>query len=124
MGTPTMPPVRMSTRSNLNNTPKKVNPKRKRLSPLNVVNLPGKKKLKTSATTTRKTTGKCQVCGVIYESKDDKMFRKKNGTRKTTWVGCDKSDCTFWAHAACAGLLLVPNKPVDKHKFLCKDHRH
>ena len=79
----------MSARINSNHTPKKVKPKRKNpdtvLSPLNVTNLPGRKKLKVSmtttlATTTKKTTGKCQICGIIYESIEDKALRKKKGT--------------------------------------------
>ena len=68
-------------------------------------------------------SGKFNICGIIFESKKDKAFRKKNGMRKTTWVGRDKFQCTFWAHATCTGLLFIPNKPVNKHKFFCKDHR-
>ena len=93
------------------------------LSQLNVINLLGKKKLRTEAVkSASKVSGKCNICGTIFESREDKAFHKKNGMRKTTWVGCDKSQCTFWGHATCAVLLLIPHKPVIKHKFFCKDY--
>ena len=89
-----LPPVCMPTRNNsiqVNHTPKKVTPIRKAssstlVSPLNVANLPGKKKLKIRSATKTKVTGKCQICGIIYESKEGKAFCKKNGQRKTTWL--------------------------------------
>ena len=85
-------------------------------------NLSGKKKPDEKGITTR-TTGKCLVCSLIWESKADKTFRKKHGVRKTTWVGCDFPGCKLWAHANCAGFFIKPRIKVDDQPFLCKSHR-
>ena len=69
-----------------------------------------------------RTTGRCKICKIIFESPADLDFKKKKG-KKTTWIGCDQSDCNFWAHACCAGLLFTPRKPIEKHTFLCDQHR-
>ena len=45
------------------------------LSLLNVLNLPGKKKLCTELTkSASKIFGKCNTCRIIFESKEDKVF--------------------------------------------------
>jgi len=64
----------------------------------------------------------CQVCEIVYGSVEDVAFRKGN-ERKTTWVGCDKARCNYWAHACCANLVLKPRVPVDEHSFLCYKHK-
>ena len=54
----------------------------------------------TQAKNTEKyVTGKCCKCNTIWQSKEDEIFRKLNGRKKTTWIGCDKSQYQYWAHA-------------------------
>ena len=113
----TPPPKRVSV-----HTPKKVI-SRPSIPLMEVENLPGRRKISSKTPAAKATTGKCKECNIIYESKEDKAFRKKTGCRKTTWIGCDRPRCNFWAHASCAGLLLHPNKSIKDHSFLCMVHR-
>ena len=138
-GKPALPPVIAgpSTRSSTTaHTPKKMKKRKEHqrniLPALEVTGLPDskKRKLQTSSTpkpAKKQTTksyvpGKCQVCKRIWESKDDAAFRKAVGKRKSTWIGCDDKSCKYWAHALCAGLLLIPKKKVEDHNFLCPLH--
>ena len=118
-GQPLCETIRTPIAKKVNNTPKKAKRKMPMTTPVPVKNLPGKKKTKPTST---RTTGRCKICKIIFESNEDKEFRKRN-LRKTTWIGCDKTTCQFWAHALCAGLLLQPKKAVKDHQFFCKDHR-
>ena len=88
--------------------------KRKQDKVMDVVGCPGKKQLVKGY--------KCQECKIKYESEADKIFRKGK-ERKTTWIGCDKTRCTYWAHAICAKLQLKQRVPVEEHQFLCLTHR-
>ena len=122
---PLPPPV--TRKSVTPNTPKKLkrtHTAREDLPPPPVVtNLPGKSGKETSVKATRKVTGKCFHCQIIWESKQDEKFRKTNGMRKTTWVGCDIKSCSFWAHASCANMILTQRKPIEEHSFLCPKHK-
>ena len=103
------------------------NVERNSLRPLVVNGIPGSsgsvEKKKNTTKKSNKGTGKCKICGLIWESKEDLAYRKENGQRKTTWIGCDAKKCTFWAHATCACLLLIPKKKVEHHKYLCDEHK-
>ena len=113
---------RASTRiQNPVNTPKKVQRSQAKIDKIVVENLPGKKKTP-SAKPHEKVTGKCKVCKIIYKSKQDKAFRK-NKIRKTTWIGCERPGCNYWAHASCAKVTFKPGKKVKDHDYLCPDHR-
>ena len=46
---------------------------------VSVVGLPGKTAPPNLPSTSASTTGKCQECGIIFESKNDELFRKKHG---------------------------------------------
>ena len=72
MGPPALPPIERPTRSKrpIPNTPKKV-----KVNPIKVNNLPGGRMPKKPKT----VSGKCNV----WESNDDKAFRKNKGLRKT-----------------------------------------
>lgn len=105
-----------------NQTPQKK--KRIAVEDINVEGLPGKsKRLEKQSGSSTRTTGKCQECGIIFESKKDVAFRKSKGRRITEWIGCDRPRCKYWAHASCAGLHFTPNKPISDHAFLCDQHR-
>lgn len=94
--------------------------------PLIVNGIPGtakKKPIKATITKGKKVDGFCKVCNVVWESKEDHVFRNSNGKRKTTWIGCDKKGCKFWAHALCVNFLLVPKKKVEDHAYLCDIHK-
>ena len=94
------------------------------ITPLEVENLPAKKKSTVTVPTTPKTaSGKCRECGLLYMSREDNAFRKSRGKRATEWIGCDRPRCKYWAHASCAGLVLIPKKPIDEHTFFCIQHR-
>ena len=88
--------------------------KRKQGKVMDVVGCPGKKQLVQGY--------KCQGCNIRYGSEEDKVFRKGK-ERRTTWIGCDKTRCTYWAHANCAKLQLKPRVPVEEHAFICIAHR-
>ena len=128
VGAPIYSPNKRTTRAvSAAHTPKKVKkdvPKTSRVTPLNVNGIPGpsgsKKKPMVSK---QKTSGKCHVCHIIWESRSDMEFRKRNGHRKTTWIGCDKKGCKFWTRANCAGLFLIPGKKVENHMYYCKHHK-
>ena len=100
-------------------------PKKRKLPPkVKCVNLPRSKKQKSpTQTTDKRVTGKCAVCSIIWKSTHDIDFRKSEGNRKTTWIGCDIPRCKYWAHALCANLLIIPGKAIKKHKFVCPEHR-
>ena len=105
-------------------TPKKAAiPKRSTPPTVKCVNLPRKKKKDNKAPPKRKVSNKCKACKRIWRSPEDNDFRKKNGLRKTSWIGCDAPKCVYWAHASCAKLLLTPGKSVNSHKFLCPEHK-
>ena len=112
-------------------TPKKLLPKKKSLPPsstitkppsstitkppvLMVENLPGAVPNKSSKT--------CAVCKIDWDSKEDEIFRKGK-MRKTTWIGCDRPRCRYWAHASCVGLFFKPGVDVENHDFLCAKHK-
>ena len=153
MGPPAMLPIRLNRGqlSRQNNTPKKVKnrpkkvdntPKRAKNMPNNftnkikkriqenmppvpkMLNLPGKPETKVKKLT-KKVSGRCAEvkCQLIWESKRDKSCRKQNGMRKTSWIGCDAEGCTFWGHASCIGMVLVPKKKIEDHKLLCSKHK-
>ena len=102
VGAPTYPLKKRTTRAVTGtHTPKKVKKdlsKMKGVTPLNVTGIPGpsgsKKKPKV---TKQNVSGKCHVCRTIWESRSDLKFRARNGHRKTTWIGCNKKGCKFWA---------------------------
>ena len=128
-GQPSNPLVKSVITRNtpVENPPKKLKRKKKstNVASTKVHNLPGKAKKTTLKPKTPKknVTGKCCECNTIWESKEDEIFRKLNGQKKTTWIGCDKSQCRYWVHALCAGLVLIPGKPIKEHSFFCKDHK-
>ena len=68
----------------------------------------------------KNVTGKCCECNTIWQSKEDEIFRKLNGRKKTKWIGCDKSQYRYCAHALCAGLVLIHGKPIKEHSFFAK----
>ena len=70
-----------------------------------------------------KVTGNCRVCGVIWEPKEDKQFVKGVRKQMRKWIGCDQKGCTYWEHATCAGLVLIPGKPASDHDFICIIHK-
>ena len=128
-GQPSNPPVTSVITRNtpVENSPKKLKRKKEstNVASTKVHNLPGKLKKTTFKLKAQKqkVTGKCCECNTIWESKEDEIFRKLNGQKKTTWIGCDKSQCRYWVHALCAGLVLILGKPIKEHSFFCKDHK-
>ena len=66
---------------------------------------------------------KCAVCNRTWDSKEDTEFRKKVGTRKASWIGCDVKQCKYWGHAVCTNIQLIPRKKLSMHNFLCPKHR-
>ena len=82
-------------------------------APLMVEDLPGSKK---------KSSKACQICCIAWESDEDKSFRKSK-MNKTTWVGCDRARCQYWAHASCIGIFIKPGEDVSKKEFLCGKHK-
>ena len=98
-GQPSNPLVRSVITRNIpaENSPKKLKTKKKstNVASTKVHNLPGKAKKTTLKPKTPKknVTGKCCEYNTIWESEEDEIFRKLNGQRKTTWIGCDKSQC-------------------------------
>lgn len=123
VGISTLPPKVRTTRAN--QTPKKAKKRelvKPKLPTLSVKGIPSSKKPK-KVFQKKTVTGKCKICRKIWESKDDLAFRKKEGVRKTTWIGCDQDQCSFWAHASCAGMLLIPKKKVKDHVYYCDAHR-
>ena len=132
-------PPRQSKRLMTNDDPPSVplppqTPTKKRANVLLPVRKPNEVKVSglpgTSTKAKNKTEGrrksvsrKCGECARDYNSEDDFTFRKLQGKRKSTWIRCDQAECPYFAHASCAGLLLVPKKPVGEHSFLCKSHR-
>ena len=109
------------------NSPKKLKRKKKstNVASTKAHNLPGKAEKTTLKPKTPKknVTGKCCECNTIWQSKEDEIFRKLNGRKKTKWIGCDKSQYRYCAHALCAGLVLIHGKPIKEHSFFCKDHK-
>jgi len=69
-------------------------------------------------------SGRCKVCDVVYDSKEDTNLRKLKG-RKASWVGCDfkLKRCQYWGHACCVSVVINPRKRVEEHSFLCPQHR-
>lgn len=78
---------------------------------------------KRAATSLPKTSGKCAVCNVIWQSPEDIKFGEKHSQRKSAWVGCDKPGCKFWGHVLCVGLIVTPGKAIELHAFFCPKHR-
>ena len=52
----------------------------------------------------------------MYDTEADKTFCKKYG-RKGQWLGCEVTDCQYWAHAICAGLTITRNTDVNEIPF-------
>ena len=67
----------------------KIKKKSTNVASTKVHNLPGKAKKTTIKLKTqkKKVPGKCCECNTIWESKEDELFRKLNGQKKTTWFG-------------------------------------
>ena len=120
-GESSLPTRELNRIQNTVNTPKKVTRSRATIDKMVVQNLPGKKKTP-PVKPHKKVTGKCKVCSIIYESAKDKAFRKKR-IRQTTWIGCERPGCKYWAHACCAKVTFKPGKKVEDHDILCPDHR-
>ena len=76
-----------------------------------------------TSTPSQNVPDKCAVCDIIWDSKEDVEFRKKAGTRKASWIGCDVKKCKYWGHAVCTNIQLVPRKKLSQHNFLCPKHR-
>ena len=125
-GQPSNEPVRSVITRNtaVENSPKKLKRKKKstNVASTKAHNLPGKAEKTTLKPKTPKknVTGKCCECNTIWKSKEDEIFRKLNGRKKTTWIGCDRSQYRYWAHALCAGLVLIHGKPIKERSFFAK----
>lgn len=76
-----------------------------------------------SKSVTPQAKSSCKVCKIDFDSDEDKQFRKKNGPKKTFWVGCDSKSCDYWGHASCVDLFITPNKKIVDHRFLCPKHK-
>ena len=140
-------PTRTSTRDihKLNTPVKRKVSKRKldipELPKLTENGLPGKKPGRTSSKQQKPGTSnlskkptntatpshvpdKCAVCNIIWDSKEDVEFRKKNRNKEqASWIGCDVNKCKYWGHAVCTNIQLVPRKKLSQHNFLCPKHR-
>ena len=92
---------------------------------LPIVNLPGKAKKKSTTRMGTRTCNSCYVCGVYFESKKDKNF-KKNYKRTNEWVGCDHEvdevRCDTWGHVRCIGLTIPKGKSASDVPFMCPTH--
>ena len=118
-------------------------PKKLKSTPIHVNNLPGKQKVsskkkletatkKKSEVLTKKKSvvvnkkkdgkGRCKVCSIIWNSKDDLEFQEKTGKRQGEWIGCDVKNCSYWAHVKCV-VLVLSKKPVASHAFRCEKHK-
>ena len=84
--------------------------------------MPGKKAMIKRNSKLQKVNNKCSVCSIIFNSKSDKIFKRKNG-KNGIWLGCDHDGCDYWAHAVCAGQEIVSLKRVPTLKFLCPAHQ-
>lgn len=74
-----------------------------------IANMPGKKEKKMSFT--QKAVNKCAVCGIIFNSAKDKLFKKKHRLQGE-WLGCEKDGCEFWGHAICAKVKISSRKNI------------
>ncbi len=60
---------------------------------------------------------KCEICDVIYESKED-LGLERRFKIQNTWIGCD-SGCDYWAHARCLNLKIPKSNKANKSPFKC-----
>ncbi|MES9884494.1 MAG: hypothetical protein ABW185_26920 [Sedimenticola sp.] len=103
--------------TNITHTPKK--------TPVKIHNLPGKRQKTLSLKVINdRVNNKCATCKVIYNSKADANFRKANGKKSATWIGCDRDGCKYWVHAKCAGIEIINLKSLPSLKFLCPKHKY
>lgn len=101
------------TSSTISKAPRKTKPRKENIPELIVKDLPSSKK---------RGSKFCSICKLEWESEDDKKFRKGKEF-KTTWIGCDKSRCKFWAHASCVGILIAPGRDIKDIEFFCATHK-
>ena len=82
--------------------------------------LPGKKQPAAGTTSTKKTKNKCEICKVIYESKEDKVCAKQYNLQNQ-WLGCDNG-CDYWVHARCVDIKVLSKKLAKTIPFTCPAH--
>lgn len=102
-----------SSSSTISKAPRNTKPRKENIPELMVKDLPSSKK---------RGSKFCSICKLEWESEEDKKYRKGQKF-KTTWIGCDKSRCKFWAHASCVGILIAPGRDIKDIEFLCATHK-
>ena len=65
---------------------------------------------------------KCIVCGVIADSPDDALHKRRYGEVGNRWLGCDVDKCPTWGHAICVGCSSVTQSGARAYNFVCDLH--
>ena len=84
-----------------------------------IKHLPGKKEAVVSKEIKSKCKNRCEICSVIFDSKQDKEL-KKRFKKQNLWIGCDVEHCDYCAYAHCLNLTVM--KDVEDIPFLCPVH--
>ena len=58
----------------------------------------------------RNTDQICRSCSVGFDTPRDRTLLKDPSYQ---WIGCERENCLFWAHAACIGLDLKKRDPKN-----------
>ena len=74
---------------------------------------PSKKKIKPKSRAMDRN--KCNICGVLFNSRMDKELRSPR-------LGCDARGCQFWIHASCCGFPTAEDDIFENIDFFCKKH--
>ena len=83
--------------------------------------LPGKKQKLDEQSQPKES--RCQVCGIIFESREDRGAKRKFGVLKNTWIGCDLEGCSYWVHVRCSGLSVAKKNEIVNIKYNCPEHK-
>jgi hypothetical protein len=86
------------------------------LVPKKISFLPGEKD--NSSKKPKECKNFCEICKVIYKSKEDKSLGKKF-RRQNQWIGCDLG-CDYWVHARCVEIKLTGK--AEAVEFKCPNH--
>ena len=70
--------------------------------------LPSRSKKKINPKSTAVDRNKCNICGVLFNSRMDKKL-------KSPWLGCDARRCQFWIHVSCCGFPTAEDDIFEKH---------
>ena len=66
------------------------------------------------------TENRCEVCKVMFESKEDTQLRKKYKHRNTC-IGCEVKECKYWVHVRCTKLKIRTANDINKLMFFFRN---